>query len=77
MGPFPRPRAGYRLHPRLLFPGSAAQEARGGQSQRYPQLGPTAQDPQVPLPARGAGQSRAALQRGEGRKVRVLLTHKS
>lgn len=61
-GSLPQTRGGHRLGC-LLSPGSAAQEAGGGQSQRGPRLGPPAQDPQVPVPA---GQSRAALQHGEG-----------
>lgn len=65
-GTLPQTTGSYRLNS-LLSPGSAAQEARGGQSQRDRRLGPPAQDPEVPLPA---GQSRAALQRGEGREVR-------
>ena len=65
-GTLSQTRGSYRLGS-LLSPGSAAQEARGRQSQRDPRLDPPAQDPQVPLPT---GQSCVALQHGEGRQVR-------
>lgn len=67
-GTLPQTTSSYRLSS-LLSPGSAAQEARGRQSQRDPRLGPPAQEPQVPLPA---GESRAALKCGEGREVSGL-----